>query len=180
MHQAVCPVCYPVFLLSKAFYHMANLNECGNSCHVFVHFLTWGLFVYFLFSFVCFLSFSSIYKWSVFIQSFSWWPLKVVSIHPFTHNHTECIYVHSALSPSHYITLCNLGVQYLAQGHLGTRNGGEWDQTISLVSGWPALPPEPQCLSILWLCRKIINILQNRKVKESCSTWPKWLGNKIH
>ena len=37
------------------------------------------------------------------------------------------------------------GVQYVAQGHFGARDGGYWDRTAGLlVSGQPAVPPEPQ------------------------------------
>ena len=37
------------------------------------------------------------------------------------------------------------GVKYLAQGHIGMWTGGAGNRTVDLpISGWPALPPEPQ------------------------------------
>ena len=72
--------------------------------------------------------------------------------HPPIHTHIHTVHLCAALSLIHLIhTLpaqlseVQFGVQYLAQGHFGTQNGGHRDWTAKfLVRGQPAVTPEPQ------------------------------------
>ena len=66
---------------------------------------------------------------------------------PFTHSNASMC---STSSVTHKLTHYRhsrhrqFGVEYLAQGHFGMWNGGNWDYNTDQFSGWPTLSPEPQ------------------------------------
>ena len=50
------------------------------------------------------------------------------AIHSFTHTFTQLIYVrHLSLTHCRHGQQRQFGIQYLAQGHFGMKNGGDWD-----------------------------------------------------
>ena len=84
-------------------------------------------------------------RWSVLIQSF--YSLDdhlerfTIQVLPFTHLHTHVF--SASMCSTFSMRRENLGVQYLAQGHFGKRNGEDWDRYIVFLCS------SPKCLVTL-------------------------------